>query len=362
MVLLAPQRIQRWVPAPTSVHLCGSVPIDATSPQQVMQWILDHLHGGKLLALAFDTDRRWIINWLNSLRTRAAFELVRDGDSRGYDRVPSYRVAPGHELSPADLALGRPQQVREAMAVKHLLTGDVPDQLQVSVPNALDLSYFAAGSAEAAEDWLPATQQMLTAEVAEIAAEWGSAVRYQLESPSILASYHSTPREAWPALTQRLVQQVAGVLQAAPGADWILHLCYGDLEHSPLFVPADLSAAVMFANALADHLDTIGISMPTVHLPVAHGTAAPSIDPVFYTSLLRLRRDIRVIAGVVAEHHPEATRAALEFMADALGGVLGGIGAGCGHGRRDEADADANIKLNADLAAEYTTLVCRQAA
>jgi hypothetical protein len=183
---------------------------------------------------------------------------------------------------------------------------------------------------------------------------WADRVQLQLETPAVLVAYHRTPRSDWPLLTSELFQQVAGVLSAAPDAQWVLHLCYGYLEHTPLVTPVDVEAAVLFLNALADVLAGLALAMPTVHLPIAHGDAAPSTDPVFYAALRRLRRGIDVIAGVVAEHHPQQTRDALGLIVDALGGPVAGVAAGCGLGRRTVADAAANMALAAELAREWS--------
>ncbi|QWF85864.1 hypothetical protein HUW46_09344 [Amycolatopsis sp. CA-230715] len=316
-----------------------------------MQWHLDHRHGAQLTAVPFDVDDRWIATWLDGLADVPGLVQIRSGDYRGYDDMPYYAIADGRHLVPEDLALGRPRLTEQAFAAYPHLTGsDIPRRLQVSIPNALDLSYFASGSVDAATHWMPTMQSMVSGEVSTLSEQWGDRILLQLESPAILLAYHSTPRQDWSLLTSELVRQVSGVLGAAPYADWVLHLCYGDLEHTPLFEPTDLTAATMFLNALSDQLADRGQRMPTVHLPLTHGDAAPPVDPLFYAHLRRLRRGIPIIAGLVAEEHPHQTSVASELLVGALGVPVEAISAACGLGRRSETAGKANTLLAATVA------------
>ncbi|MEU3628793.1 hypothetical protein BS329_15385 [Amycolatopsis coloradensis] len=346
------------------VHPVGTVPAALSHEMgTAMIWFLEHRGGAPLTALPFDTDPRWIIDWLDNLARIPALELAHPGDSRGYDDMPYYRIRPGHQLTPEDLSMGRVEQTETAFAILETLdTGGAVDRLQVSIPNAFDRALFASGSPEAAAEWMPDMQTSVRTEVAEIAARWGERVQLQLETPAVLASYHRTPREDWPLLTTELVQQVTGVIGAAPDARWILHLCYGDLEHQALFTLVDLDAAVQFLNALAEALAAYGIPMPTVHLPVAYGNAAPPTNPGFFRALLWLRRGIRIIAGVVSEDYPTQSSVALSLIIDALGEPVEAIAAGCGHGRRTVTAAAANMALAARLAHEWSPAQTRRSA
>ncbi|MET9260434.1 hypothetical protein [Amycolatopsis sp. NPDC004079] len=341
------------------VHAVGSAPATSGS-----QWHLDHRCGAQLLGLPCPEPRNWVVDWLKALEFASGIRKVRAGDCRGYDQVPCYAPEDGVELDPASLALGRPSLVEEAIATRDQLVGDaIPERLQVSIPNALDLAYFASGSVEAAPQWLPALQTMLAGEIAEIDRRWRDQVLLQLESPAILMSYHQTPREAWAELTEQLVAQVASVLAVAPRAAWVLHLCYGDLEHQPVFTPTDLDAPVMFLRALAQRLTALGIEMPIAHIPVAYGDAAPPVDPAYYEVLRQLRESgIRVVAGVVAEHHPEASAMAASLIAEVLGDLLAAVAAACGLGRRTPEDAAASHRLSARIAELLNARVRRPAA
>ncbi|MFI9816320.1 hypothetical protein [Saccharothrix variisporea] len=339
------------MPATTPVHLVGSLPRPlCDDPATAMDWFLGHRGDAELTALPCDRDPRWIIDWLDRLVEVPALEQVRAGDSGCYETMPYYRLRPGHRLQPGDVASGLPARVAAAFSAWEARGGCPPLRVQVGVPNALDLALFAFGSAEAAQEHLPVFQAAVVGEVAEIAARWGDRVQFQLETPVVLVSYHLTGREGWPALTGRLVGQVAEVLAAVPQGRWVLHLCYGDLGHRPVFAPTDLDAAVTFLNALADHQQSHRLPMPTVHLPVTTGDAAPPTDPAFFAALGGLRHGVEVIAGVVAEAHPQESRAALDLLEDALGRPVAGVAAACGYGRRTPDAAAANLALAATLA------------
>lgn len=342
---------------PLPVHLVGSLQLTlCEDPVTAMGWFLRHRDDAELTALPSDRDPRWIIDWLTRhLSTLPSLEQVRGGESRGYDDMPYYRVRPGQHLCEEQVGLSRVEQAEAAFAALDRLpitgTGDAP-RVQVGIPNALDLSAFAFGSIDAAREWLPTMQTAVVHEVTELVARWGDRLQLQLETPAVLVAYHLTPREAWPALTADLTRQVAGVLSAAPLSRWVLHLCYGDLEHVPVFTPTDLEPAVLFLNELARVLAAERTPMPTVHLPVTSGDSPPPTDPAFYAALRHLRPGVEVIAGVVAEDHPEETRAALRLVAEALDRPLAGVAAACGYGRRTEAAAAANLELAAQLARE----------
>lgn len=344
---------------PPSLHLVGSLPPPlCADPAAAMAWLLRHSGDVPLTALPHERDPRWIIDWLtHDLAAVPALERVRGGESRDYGDMPCYRVRAGHRLSPRDLAPGRSAQAEAAFAALAVLDPPRPTRVQVGIPNALDLALFAFGSAEAAKEQLATAQAAVAGEVVQLAARWGDRVQLQLETPAVLIAYHRTPRAAWPALTADLVRQVGGVLAAAPHVRWVLHLCYGDLGHVPVFTPTDLEPAVEFLNALSDAALERRTPMPVVHLPVTHGDAAPPTDPAFYGALRRLRRGVAVIAGVVAENHPEETRRALDLVEDALGGPVAGVAAACGYGRRTLAAAAANMALAVELIRERSAVV-----
>jgi hypothetical protein len=336
----------RWAFRAMRIHHIGSPPIGAgVNLLSAMQWHVDHRHHAPMDALPFATDDRWLVSWLAARKHVPGLVHVGARTTRDHVDIPYYAVADGHTLTPDDLSLGLSQLTELAFAAhEHLIGDDIPNRLQVSVPNALDLAYHVSGSIEAAAEWMPAMQAVVAHEVAEISSRWGQLVRLQLESPAILLAYHQTELQDWPLLTSEIVQQVAGILNAAPAADWVLHVCAGLVEQT------NIAAAVTFLNAMADLLTNLDQPMPTVHLPVIHDDVPPPTDPEFYTALRRLRRGINVVAGVVAESYPEQTRIAVDLAVDALSSPPAGVGAGCGLRDRTAEAGAANAALAASVA------------
>ncbi len=336
-----------------SVHFLGSLPPAISHTDlHAMQWFLDHAGDTNLLTLPSDRDPRWIIDWLDNLTNVPTLQPRRIGRSTGYDDMPTFRLAPGRFLAPEDVSLRRVRDVTVAMAARPRLrtTGDLPPH-QVSIPNALDLSYFCFGAARPALAALPIFRDALIDDVLEIHNRWDSEVTFQLETPAVLTLFERTPRPLWKMLALGLAKQAAELITAAPPEiNWIIHLCYGDLAHQPMFEPTDVVAAALYLNALERRLTKASYPMPTAHIPLCTGTSAPPTDRSFYRALGHLRGNIDIIAGLVDENHPTASRIALQFAEDELDRPIRTIAAACGLGRRSPEAAAANARLARRLA------------
>ncbi|WP_370973641.1 hypothetical protein [Amycolatopsis sp. cg9] len=355
------------------VHFVGSLPpAVAPTDRAGMQWLLDHAGAMRLTTLPCDRDPRWIIDWLESLRDRGPFELVLDGDSSGYTRMPAYRLRPGDTLAPGDVGPRRAQEVSAAIAARRQLSAADLPPYQVSMPAPLDLSLFAFGVPAATMRLLPAAAALrairsalahlptftaaIVAEVDQIrqlADRWSEDIVIQLESPAVMVAYDRAPRAAWPLVTRMLTRQLAGVITALPPQTLlVLHgWCRGDLEHKPISGMRDLAPLVAFTNALAARLDRAGYPMPPLHIALCDGETAPSTRPSDYEVLRRLRADVQLYAGLVDEHHPHASARALELVEQALGRPVDAVAAACGLGRRTPEEAEANIALAWQLSA-----------
>lgn len=349
------------------VHFVGSLPPTlADTDRAGMQWLLDRADPAQLTTLPCDRDPRWIINWLESLRDRGPFELVLDGDSSGYTEMPVYRVRRGTALGPGDVGPRRAPEVSAAIAARRQLSATHLPPYQVSMPAPLDLSLFAFGVPAAAMRLLPPTAALaairdalkylptFTAAIADeveqiqqLADRWDDEVVIQLESPAVMVAYDRAPRAAWPLVTRLLTRQLAGVIGALPPQTRIvLHdWCRGDLAHKPISGVRDLTPLVAFTNALAARLERAEWPMPPVHLALCDGETAPSTRPSDYEVLRCLREDVQVYAGLVDEHHPDASARALELVEQALGRPVDAVAAACGLGRRTPEEAEANATL-----------------
>ncbi|MFJ5984425.1 hypothetical protein [Lentzea sp. NPDC092896] len=344
-----------FVPA-RRVHLVGSLPQPlCADPTTALRWQLDTVGAASLRSLVWEPDPNWIRDYVLGLTSARCLQVRRGGNYADYTDPRYYRVRRGFELDAQELALGREHALAEAMAVREqLLFEYTPDLLppqQVGVPHALDLALFTLGNPAAVVHWMRVFQTVVAREVSACAYKWGTDFEVQLESPAILALLHRAPAWARPALARRLARQVVDLLAEAPHSiRWVVHLCYGDLDHKPLFQPRNLAPVVLFANALADWCDRREVRVPLIHFPMAVGEDPPSQDVEFYRPLRRLHRDVGVIAGLVAEHHREETVAVLSLVEALLGGPVTAIAAACGLGRRPADAAIANTVVARDIA------------
>ena len=343
-----------------AVHFVGSLPPELLGDDRAtMQWLLDHTVGTEITALPCDRDPRWIVTWLEDLADVPALETVRTGASTCYDDTPTYRLKRGQWLEPDDVSLHRFSQTTAAMAARDQVCTEqaVLPPHQVSVPNPFDLALFAFGGPAGSMAHLPVFRHAVLDDLRAIHDRWGNQAVFQLETPAVLASMDRTPRPLWPAAAHTLAKHTAAVIADGPhSARWTIHLCHGDLGHTPLFTPNDLVPAVQFLNALHKRLQRLRLPMPAAHIPMCTGTTAPPTDPRFYRALRHLRRDIDVIAGLVDETHPDDARTALRLSETELDRPVLAVAASCGHGRRTVPATSANTALACELAHLHTDI------
>jgi len=135
------------------IHLVGSLPPEiATSAHAALGWQLE-----RAATLPADTDPQWIVRYLRDLNGVPALQPILHGSYQRYDDPIAYRVAPGRQLAPDDLVLGRVAEVEAAMAAHQRLAqgGRVLPPHQLSVPSPLDLSTFVFGVPAALMGLLP---------------------------------------------------------------------------------------------------------------------------------------------------------------------------------------------------------------
>lgn len=322
--------------------------------------------GGELTTLPCDRDSRWIIDWLDGLRDRACFELLLDGDSSDYRKMPVYRRRKGARLTPADVALGRADEVAAMLAARRQLGAVSLPPLQVSMPAPLDLCLFAFGvpavemgrlpagralrAVGAALRYLPVFEAAIRTEIEQIqklADGAGEEMVIQLESPAVMVAYDRAPRVLWPMVTWWLAGRSAAIVAAAPPyTRFIFHKwCHGDLGHKPITRLRNLGPLVAFSNAVARRLVRAGRALPALHVALCDGETPPSVDAADFVPLAKLDAGFELIAGLVDERHPESSRVALQLTEQTIGRPVHAVAAGCGLGRRTEAEAEANIAL-----------------
>jgi len=137
----------------------------------------------------------------------------------------------------------------------------------------------------------------------------------------------------------------------APGTQFGLHLCLGDMNHKAFGRIGDAGVLVELTNAIARRWPE-GRPLRYVHLPLAHADEPPSPSPAFYAPLHRLRlpTPTRVIAGFAHEDHDLADQRRVRDLVDAAVGAPVGISTSCGLGRRSVTAAQAALDRLAVLA------------
>lgn len=346
----------------------GTVPPGAsTTDTSRLRWLLDRSRGTRVLAIPCDRDQQWIIDYLRSLADEQGevFDAYVPGDYRGYRSFRVHRLRPHARIEPRHVALGRTTTVPAALSKLKALrqvAGHPHVPLQVSWPAPLDrtLFTFAASGIDPrgrartlwaalrrpvrlwrALRYLPVFIAADRDEFTSLIDSHGNDLVLQLESPGILLAIWATPRWLRPLVADRLARHTAHVIASVPHTATItLHLCYGNLNDENLHAPSSLHDHVRFLNRLADHLAARARQLPTVHIPAAYGSHPPPTDPAFYAPLRDLHRRYNLIAGVVDEHEPITSAAALVAFEHAAGRQAVAVATTCGLGRHTDHDAD----------------------
>jgi hypothetical protein len=341
-------------------HFVGSLPPDLCgTPRQAMQWIIDHGRDHRLTAVPCDLDPNWIVDYLRARAERAAFELTRPGEFTGYEDMQAYRVRRGHRLRPEDVSMDRSDLLWKILEDFRALRAEHSElagmRLQISLPNPLDLAIFVF----ATRPWLslrhlPVFVQATVDEVTALTTAAGQDVVWQLETPCVLISMDMVKRiPGGRALAARLLAgQVAGLLARLPAeAAMTMHLCYGNLTNTAMFVPRDLGPAVGYLNLLADALRRRGRPLPPVHIPAAYGAHPAPRTERFYRPLRRLDPEWQVIAGVVAAADPAGGVESLRLFETAAQRRAYAVATSCGLGRHTVDAAERAARAMAAAAA-----------
>ncbi|ADD43039.1 hypothetical protein [Stackebrandtia nassauensis] len=338
------------------VHYVGSLPPEInTSPRDGMRWIIDHSADAGLSTLPWDSDPRWIVEFLLGLAERGeALEVVQSGDWGDYDKQQRYRVKSGVKLTASHVSMRRAERIRQNLAVYRELVADdsrldgVP--FQQSLPSPLDLSLFTFGQRPVLLKHVATYADALAAEVTDLHATDGDDLVWQLEAPTVLVLLNKTPRPLRGFVARRLAAQMAGFVERLPQeARLILHLCYGNLNDRELVAPRDLAGVDVFLNALHTRLRAQNRAIPPVHVPAAYGSQPPPVRPQFYAALGSVHADWPLVAGIVDENQPDDSRKALALFEAAADRSSHAVATACGLGRHSEADARAAAALMTEL-------------
>jgi hypothetical protein len=299
---------------------------------------------------------QWVASIIDALRDHPAIEMKRDGHWRDYNDRPRYRVRRGARLDPDQLQLGyaaahrESRPILEELATRHGLT-DL--DFQVGVASGFDLALLSFGPIGALLH-RHAFNQAADREIRSIRDTCGDHVVFQIELPAELVAASRTPRLARGPVTRWMAGvSVEPAALAAPGTRFGIHLCFGDLHHRALMrMGADCASTVRLANAIAARWPA-HVELDYMHIPLAAGDQAPSLDSSYYAALrdLSLPEHTRLVAGFVhdALSHDELVR--VLQMVEAAAGRRVDVAAPCGLGRRDVGAAQELMRASRQLTA-----------
>ncbi|MDN5861577.1 MAG: hypothetical protein L0H84_23495 [Pseudonocardia sp.] len=334
-------------------HLVGSMP--GADAEEAMSLALEVL-GPHLRTLPDgETGERfhWILHIESALRSHPDLEVAKEGDWSDYDKVTVLKVRRGHRLLGANLDFGHARYAAESWPVFERLraaAGRPELPFQVGIPGDLDMAMFTLGPTGALRHRRAFTESTV-ATIRRIHEQLGDQVVFQLEVPVELVLLARAPAVAQPALAALLARGMVAVAAAAPaGARFGVHLCVGDMNHKAFGSMSDVSPLVRLAAAIVGRWPD-GRPLEFVHAPFAGADVPPSTDPAFYGPLdgLRLPSGTRFVAGFAHEKQGIAEQRAIR---DRIEGHLRrrvDVAAACGLGRRQRADAEANLRRVAEL-------------
>ncbi len=330
-----------------SVHLVGSLP--AASTGDALTWatgILGNTIGPCMPDGETGERSDWVNRLVENLRTHPDLELMRDGEWTGYTDTPAFRVKKGRKLRSIDLDYFAEFE-KSWQAYQDLVHGS-GRRFQIGIPGHLDVAAIAFGFN------LPVALRNLApfrdATIREIAAIWAKAAGlavFQLEVPIELIMLSKLPNPARPAAAKRFAREILRVVEAAPrDSRFGLHLCLGDLNNESMGEPSDAGPLVVLANALMAAWPT-GRVLEFLHVPLAHGSKPPTMDPDYYAPLseLWIPDHVRFIGGFI---HEKSLIKDLVLIRDQIEFNLGrqiDVGASCGLGRRTRKAAQLNLEI-----------------
>ncbi|MCP3802625.1 hypothetical protein NLX83_25460 [Allokutzneria sp. A3M-2-11 16] len=352
------------------LHFCGSLPPELTTTDaEVSRWFLDNADGRPITALPARQDPNWVIEYLLGLAAhRDVFEVTVPGEYVDYDDMRGYRVRKGAVLRPEHVSHG---DVDETLSKVDAFTslGLEGTRLMLPVPSPIDLALFtfvgpsfqnaipALPEVRSALRYMPVYTDAIVDYVTRVTEARGEDVLWHIEFPSaLIGMWKARIFPGGPALSSSLhTKYTAKMLARFPKqAKVILHLCYGNYNNTEIFVPKDLSWTVTYLNKLGRELTRRQVALPPVHIPIAFGAHAPSLDEAFYAPLKGLSPSWnKLIAGVVAESDELASVGALHLFESAARRKSVGVACACGLGRHTVAAAGRAAKAMITVAESH---------
>jgi hypothetical protein len=322
-------------------HLVGAWP--GRGPEHAMEEALERLapHLDRLSDGETGDRHLWCTPILEKFRANPDVETVRDGDWSDYEHLAAWRVRDGHTLDPANMRMHYALAFRNSFPSFLVLRERYgrPDlRFQVGIVAPIDIALYAFGDAAFADpSILEACTVVTSREIAEIAAEGGDDVVFQLETVVALVAIAQADDGAQEAVAAQMAGTLIDVAGRAPqGTRFGMHLCLGDFHHTAYGKMRDARPLVLLANAIAAGWPADRV-LEFVHAPFAAAKEPPIADESFYAPLreLDLPPDTRFIAGFLHESLDTDAHRALLARIEELAGREVDVAAACGLGRRD---------------------------
>jgi hypothetical protein len=164
-------------------------------------------------------------------------------------------------------------------------------------------------------------------------------VLFQIESPhALMDCVHQALGTTHGPDGVPIAETVAEVInRATPQARFGVHLCVGDRRGEAMVGRLHTTAPIVAAvEAIGDALERPE-ALEYVHFPLATGTAPPSLEPLVYRPLGRLRAvlpdDTRIVAGFAHEQQPLGVQVQVRDLIEEAVGEPIDIATACGLGR-----------------------------
>jgi hypothetical protein len=322
---------------------------------QLLAWQLDQLPGRLRRLSGGETGPRllWIAALIDELAQLPQIRVVHSGKWTGYDDAVRLAVRRGAKLTAADIPLRLAEHALEELAVLRDIgsPATVELSLQIGVPCYLDLALFAFGPLGVfrhSRSFL----QAIAGQVADIHAQAGDRVVYQLEIPAALVAVTATPPPLRPAMAWLMARLTTRQVAKAPqGSRFGVHLCLGDLGHRALRQLPTADPVVRLANAIARQWPR-GRRLEYMHLPMSGGDQPPTTDAAFYRPLRRLRVGTEVVAGIAHEGQDRTAQLTVRTLVEHALGKTVNIAASCGLGRRTPEQAKQAVAAMRTLLAD----------
>jgi hypothetical protein len=282
-------------------HIVGSVNADDVAA--AIDLIADEL-GDTITTMPFERRHHWVIEFIEQRAQDPRYRILRrsrmseDRDLRPLLDPP--RAVPRRGVKVTADILALPYAAEAAYALPHLrshlgLRPEVRPQSGIADPMNV-AAFFWLNPTHHYDAEAAAAQR----EIRDIRALAPDTV-FQWEGPLQTVAVAKAPRRLQAVVAARFARRACEFIAQSPeGTEWILHLCYGNKNDSPLVSPRDAGPAVELANAMWTYWPH-GQILNAIHLPLGdrHHPTPYSRNFYYPTGELIAPATVHVSAGFV---------------------------------------------------------------